>query len=205
MDRVSKNQICSKVLAQLDNYAIGDLPSRALTEMELHLNQCIECRRELRVLENVVAMVERMDRCLPPADLWQRVRVQIQEPVSSPWYAHFADRLSYKPLRMVSARSAWPGALLAAATVASLIGAGAYWSIGQGPVSVPAASGTEVASYASQAQQVAYFDPLADRASLGAMAVTTNRPGMDMGSSGLGSPGRVQIMDAVARAGSSSQ
>ncbi|MCA1596439.1 MAG: zf-HC2 domain-containing protein [Chloroflexi bacterium] len=196
-----KSMSCSQVMAMLDRFAAGDLPPGASTDLQLHVNRCEGCQKELRVLERVVALVEGMDRSAPPPDLWQKVQLGILDAGAPAWHERLLNAfvLTASPVR--TGRMRWAGALAASAVVASVVGASTFLSHGT-PPSVPATftppvpTGTEVASYASQAQQVSYYDPLADRATLGAMAVTVNtRPAvMDASHSG-----GVQVTDAMAR------
>lgn len=188
---------CRTVQAMLDRYIDGDLSPGSSTDLELHLNRCGNCQKELRVLERVVSLVERIDRSTPPPGLWQKVRVEILETGTPTWQTRFFSAFPFSYNAVRPGRLGLAGALVATAAVASVAGMSAFWSHGASPsYGPPIPAGTEVASYASQAQQVSYYDPLADRATLGAMTVTSNTQPAVMTTS---STGGMQVTDAMAR------
>ena len=68
----------------LGAYALGDLPAEERTAIAAHLEGCAECRRELRELEGVAALLPLADPALietpavrPPAELGARIEAQI--------------------------------------------------------------------------------------------------------------------------------
>lgn len=133
----------------LADYRTGILRGRDLRLVESHLAECPACARELRVLDEVLALVsDSTAESEPPAGLWNGVANRIAAPERS-----YRPAFAWRPLRIAG---------VGAATIALAVG---IWLGGmrQEPVTpIRIASSNEYvqghALYAGQA-------PLADRVS----------------------------------------
>lgn len=207
----NRNLQCDRANKLLDAYLTGDLPARSSMDLEIHLNRCDDCCKELRVIERVIGAVSCMERAAPPPDLWSRVQADLQDRPAGvrPGVRSFGTLPALSPsgFRLPS----WTRPLGVVAAAAGIAGAAAFWGLGttnsSAPVPVAGSVPTritlpqrvEAASYTQQAQQVAYFDPLADQAALAA-AVSADRA-----SGGAGNSVRFVNVSADGGGGGSSQ
>jgi putative zinc finger protein len=85
--------ICSRVRDLLPDYSVELLDARAHREVETHLAMCEECRRELKLLDQVVSLVEAHGVRQPPVGLFNGVRNRIESGAvvreRAPWWAWF--------------------------------------------------------------------------------------------------------------------
>jgi hypothetical protein len=72
---------CEKVQGLLADYRAENLGLRKSASVEGHLRQCPDCANELRVLDDVLALLEaNMPECEPPVGLWNGVHNRITSP-----------------------------------------------------------------------------------------------------------------------------
>ena len=142
---------CKLIQELLADYRSGVLSSRKVAWLEEHISQCAECANELRVLDDVLALVDaNTPEYEPPSGLWNGVYNRIISP--EPKRGGFGQWIA-KPVRAISVGIA-----------ALALAIGLFVGIGPRDVSVPVqvASNSEYvqghALYAGQAQ-------LADRVS----------------------------------------
>jgi anti-sigma factor RsiW len=164
---------CDRVLAQLDRYSQSDLPSAQMREVELHLAACDPCRKELRALDQVLLLVEGIERPLPPTDLWARVSQEIARMDAAPARERSLGRVSTSAgWRSPAIGWRWPGAFAAVAAAAA-VGMAAFISHPT-PDTTPAMN-VRTVSFVNQAEEAKFFDPLSDSASLGTMVEAVDR------------------------------
>src|SRR5580700_7305144 len=85
---------CERVKRLLPGYLDGALPSRSWSETHVmigqHLEVCGACREELQAYHAMSALMSRVQRPAPPADLALRIRVAAsQRRADRPWL-HYA-------------------------------------------------------------------------------------------------------------------
>ncbi len=151
---------CTEIIEMLPEYVVGALDRPAVAQVQAHLGQCADCRRELAALErtgDLLAPIEMLDA---PPDLWRAIRARLEprrarRPV---WQAH------------------WKPVLAAAAAAAMLVAVLLGWPLMHVPTAVdpefPVLAGVEGAMYADIQIVAAWEQPFANEASLAlAMAV----------------------------------
>jgi anti-sigma factor RsiW len=141
---------CHTVRNLLSDYRTGIISGRKLNLVEAHLAECAACASELRVLDDVLALVsDNMSESEPPAGLWNGVANRIASPGSSRRPAFGI----WRPLRLAG---------VGAATLALVLGIWLGGARQDSVVPLKMASSNEYiqghALYAGQA-------PLADRVS----------------------------------------
>lgn len=74
---------CSQAIQQLQLYIDHQLSWEKIHPLEVHLNTCAECRKELTILEEITATLESTQPIIEPADLttniMQRVALDVQQ------------------------------------------------------------------------------------------------------------------------------
>jgi hypothetical protein len=70
---------CWKMRRKLPGYLDGALPSADQKQLRNHLDTCAGCRGELERYRKMGAVMSRVDRAAPPADLAVRIRVRVSE------------------------------------------------------------------------------------------------------------------------------
>ncbi|MBI3909339.1 MAG: zf-HC2 domain-containing protein [Armatimonadetes bacterium] len=114
---------CTRMVALIPDYSANALTARERGEVEDHLAACEPCRREVRRLEQVLALAEQYGALEPPAGMWNAIAARLtREPSRSGFHA-FVDWLLGRRLR-----TAWAGA----ATIAAV--AGLWLALRSGPV-----------------------------------------------------------------------
>lgn len=84
---------CQQARELLAGYRTGILSARKVAWIEQHLNECSECAEELRVLDDVLAMVdENKPEYEPPVGLWNGVYNRITSPESRPSRAYWLSK-----------------------------------------------------------------------------------------------------------------
>ncbi len=69
-----------KILAQLDDFADGQLEPRQAEEVKAHLQSCTACRLELESLRSLLASVRELPEEIEPSrDLWPELEVRLDE------------------------------------------------------------------------------------------------------------------------------
>ncbi|MGH9580814.1 MAG: zf-HC2 domain-containing protein [Terriglobales bacterium] len=71
--------ICWKMRRKLPGYLDGALLSADQTQLRNHLGTCAGCRTKLESYREMGAVMSRVDRAEPPADLAVRIRVRVSE------------------------------------------------------------------------------------------------------------------------------
>jgi anti-sigma factor RsiW len=65
---------CDLILERLDDYVDGALSEAEFQEIELHLQGCVPCREEERLLRSLLSHAAGLPREMaPPRDLWQGI------------------------------------------------------------------------------------------------------------------------------------
>ncbi len=151
---------CKDVRDRLTEYQLDLLNADDRERIEVHLDECADCRAELAALERLDALVEPAEQLEAPANLWSGVR-QRMEPRRAPWW-----RVWRGPVRQAVA----VGAALLLAVV------GVWLGLRGGPVET---GQYEVLGADYQEQQIVaqWSQPLADDAALGAMYVSVDGNG----------------------------
>lgn len=71
---------CQKIQNLLSDYRTGILSPKSCRDVEAHISQCPKCAEELRVLDSVLALVERNTTDYePPVGLWNGVYNRITQ------------------------------------------------------------------------------------------------------------------------------
>lgn len=71
---------CQKIQNLFSDYRTGILSPQKCRDVEAHISQCPKCAEELRVLDNVLALVERNTTDYePPVGLWNGVYNRITQ------------------------------------------------------------------------------------------------------------------------------
>ncbi|HET6382960.1 MAG TPA: hypothetical protein VFJ58_06165 [Armatimonadota bacterium] len=175
----SKTTACDRVAALLGQYSQEELPPSLFQEVERHIGVCEPCRKELAVTDGVIELLRKIDRPAPPPDLWQRIYHELNQPVHLSWPESLTRRFAFSGGR--ARRLGWLAPLAAVAAAAAIwlgaVGPHDSGAASAGIIVLPPASQQQVApaSYFSQAEQTAMFDPLADRASIGTILEASDR------------------------------
>jgi hypothetical protein len=69
---------CTRVRDLLADYSVQMLDGRTHRQVEGHLQFCVDCKEELRVMDSVMALVEEHGTLAPPPGLFNAVRNQIE-------------------------------------------------------------------------------------------------------------------------------
>lgn len=106
---------CTEIAALLDGYIDGTLPPDALAQMEQHLGECPDCRREVAAIRALVGEARSLPRSiLPERDLWTGIEARLTPVATIPATPH---RRWYRPLVLLAAALFL---LIAGATLATL-------------------------------------------------------------------------------------
>jgi len=71
---------CQKTQNLFSDYRTGLLSPKICRDIEAHISQCPKCAKELRVLDDVMALIERnITDCEPPVGLWNRIYNRITQ------------------------------------------------------------------------------------------------------------------------------
>jgi len=169
---------CEKVAYLLDQYSKGEVSQDVSRSIERHLGACGGCRKELQVVDRVLSLVDSLDRAEPGRDLWPHIKRALNQPAPRVgWISFRLSPLDSLPGMTGAGYSRWFGPLAAGGAIAAAIGFGVFWPHPQtnatsrlepAPPRAVLVETTPV-SYASQAERASLFDPLSDRASLGAV------------------------------------
>jgi hypothetical protein len=104
---------CTEIAALLDGYIDGTLPADPLAQVEQHLAECPDCRREVAAIRGLVGEARSLPRSiLPERDLWTGIEARLA-PVAPP----VTRRRWYQPLVLLAAALFL---LIAGATLATL-------------------------------------------------------------------------------------
>lgn len=69
---------CSNFRKDLSAFLDDELDSRKRKQMELHISECAECRREAEKLQEMIGIIGAMERPEIPAQLWEGTRRGIE-------------------------------------------------------------------------------------------------------------------------------
>lgn len=188
---------CKQTRDRLPDYSVGAAGARAAAEVELHLSECAECRRELDALNQVALLVEQHGAVDPPAGMFDAVRYSItsgQVRQDHPWWLVFFGR----PARALAAGMAMASVALGLLAPVggprplpqnALHPAPLYGGIGQAQAS------SELANSIRQHAMSAGDGSLNDRVAWEAMAQIVSQPGARGGRRGLepGLPARSEL------------
>jgi hypothetical protein len=131
----------------------------------------------MQVIDRVIGLVEGLEKPPPPPDLWQRVCREISQPAGAGSFRLAPAGLELPwPGWQLSSAGNWkvPGAVAATAAVAAAVGLGLFWPHGPDP-NLAAPGPMHPTTYLGQADAAKFFDPLADRASIGAVVEVADR------------------------------
>jgi hypothetical protein len=174
---------CGRTQALLDRYVEKDLSPAAMDDVDQHIRDCQSCRKELDALYTVVQLVEGLDSMVPPHGLWNRVSEQLA--LDAPSYHRSPEfQPSLGIVWWLQSGSRWriSGAVAATVAVTALVTLGVLRPQSPG-VGQPYAAGPEASfvaargplPFVSQYEEAKFFDPLADRASVGAVIEVADR------------------------------
>jgi hypothetical protein len=79
---------CTEVQARLNDYLDGGLPADEKQAVELHLQQCSDCRKELNSFRSVLSQAAALPRSITPShDLWPGIegRIAQRQPLLGRW------------------------------------------------------------------------------------------------------------------------
>ena len=108
---------CAEVADQLHYYLDGELDAVQAQALEAHLEQCVTCDRELKLVRQTMHAISSLPKVAPPQRIWQQVAHHTTH--KRPWFLW---------------RPAWGLAAAAAVTFAVVIG---IFHTGQVPVNKP--------------------------------------------------------------------
>lgn len=92
---------CKEIQALFADYRTGILNPRQASCIEDHISQCSDCAKELRVLDDVLALVDsNVPDYEPPVGLWNGVANRLTSPTPR---STLFKRLMTKPLRTIGA------------------------------------------------------------------------------------------------------
>lgn len=87
---------CQKAQRLLPGYLDGAAMTGAMSDTHVsighHLENCEDCREELRLYQSMSSMMSTLQRPIPPADLALRIRVAAAQRLSENTWLHFARR-----------------------------------------------------------------------------------------------------------------
>lgn len=82
---------CSKVTKNLSAFIDGELNPQESKIVEAHILECASCNREVEKLREMIGIVGKTEKPLPPFDLWEGTCRKIEESSKSPvgWLVGF--------------------------------------------------------------------------------------------------------------------
>ena len=198
-----KRTPCNRVVLLINRRVDDALPRKLEGAVEHHVRACSGCRREQRVMDRLVHSLDQLDRQAPTKDLWEGISRGISRP-PLPWYQALVA--GNTPLWGPSEKSSWrrSAPLLVTVTVALLVSFNYLWPRGSSPsftdstalfMMRPAPVRVVPTPYFTQAEEASFFEPLADRASLGEVIEVSSHV-----STGL-QPHGVRIMNVMGSSG----
>lgn len=169
---------CSRIQDLLADYSVEILDARTHQTVEGHLAACVACRKELQVMDAVVALVEEQGVRQPPVGLFNGVRNRIEsgaiERERPAWWAW----LSTGPARALAM-----GGAMAAVALGLLMPTGSHYAgpvlpdIHAQPGGGSAVASGELAGSIRQHALSAAEGPLTDRVAWEAMAQLVSQDG----------------------------
>jgi len=169
--------MCSQVQDLLPDYSVEMLDGRTSREVRAHLSECAGCRRELKAMDDVVALVEQYGAVSPPVGLFNGVRNQIEAGTVTrekpAWWAVFLTR----PARVAAMGMAMGAVALGLFLPTSPTATIDFVPVHGGQAAVGSVASSELAGSIRQHAMSAGEGPLADRVAWEAMAqlVTQDR------------------------------
>lgn len=161
---------CSRVNELLPDHSVELLDASTRRAVERHLELCDGCRRELRLLESVVALVEEHGSRTPPPGLFHAVRNRIETgevPQQRPaWWAWLYARPARAAAMGLAMGAVAMGLFLPVGPTHSLPPVGLHPT----PISGGLVASGELATSIRQHAMAAGEGPLADRVAWEAMA-----------------------------------
>jgi anti-sigma-K factor RskA len=160
---------CQQVQKLLPDYSVGRLGPRRQEALARHLATCATCAQEWAAMQGSLALLERLDRAEPPAGLWAQIEARLTPERPRPFWRAWPQRWLGQPWRRAPALAA----ALAVVAVAVVL------FLRPSPPAAPPARPTPTAfvgnSFVQQYATLASYEPLADRAALGAVATLARR------------------------------
>ena len=84
---------CSQIQQQLNDYLDGDLTEEIREQVDRHLDECLDCRREYEGLRSLVDQAGALEPEIRPSrDLWPSIHTSIgrSRPLGSSWWLQLA-------------------------------------------------------------------------------------------------------------------
>lgn len=161
---------CQQVQKLLPDYSVERLSVRQQEAITQHLAVCASCAREWAALQGSLALLERLDRPEPKSELWRQIEARLTSERPRPWRITWRwEQLNRPWLRVPALVSAVVAGALAMVLLLRP-------SPPPGPTGFSMPTARRENSYVQQYARSASYEPLADRAALGAIAFLA-RPG----------------------------
>jgi anti-sigma factor RsiW len=134
------------IIERLSALLDGELDAESAQDVENHLAACAECRDAAEDLNRILTAAREMPPAPPRQDLWPAIAARLDHPAEATVELGSSDASWWRRRLVLS----WPQALGAAAAVAAVTVATAFW-VTRGPET----SGTTQAHLAAQTESLA--------------------------------------------------
>jgi len=148
---------CQQVRKLLPDYSVERLAPRRQEAISRHLATCAACAQEWAAWQGSLALLERLDRAEPPADLWAQIEARLTP--------------APRPQKWLIRRWWYAPALAAAGGVVVVV----LSLLRPGPPVRPTPAAFTENSFVQQYATLVSDEPLADRAAWGAVAALARR------------------------------